>query len=254
MESCQKPSASFENVPDGSLENMTVPPVSEYISAMEGRYGNNTGTDVTYEQIAKYNKSHFKGGEIVFWSEKSNIKYTLWDRIKKIFYSSQLRRFNWLDITPTYIPIYGSGKTKKKPDSKIKNFFGEVRYYHKADMDAFQKQEQEDTVILGDGSTFNIRDPYKLNKDNLFYCKQTYFHRLQTLWRGIKRDFFWVPPQFKTYLDNKPRIDWFRDNVWKYFFSYGEEQKQVKDGLLARGYNVFEDHVYFDQDPSIQRQ
>lgn len=227
--------------------------VSEYLSGLEQYFGSNTGTDVTSKQIASYLKTGIhKGGEIVFWSEKSLIKYTLWDRLKKVF-SFELRRFNWLDITPTYIPIYGSGKTKKKPDSKIKNAFGEIRYYHKAEMDAFKKQEQEDTVTLGDGSTFNIRDTYKLNKNDLFYCKQTYFHRLQTLWRGICRDFLWVPPQFKQYLDNKSRINWFRDNIGKYFFSYGQEQKQVKDGLLERGYNVEENHVYFDHDPSIRR-
>jgi hypothetical protein len=78
MESCQKPSpSSFENIPDGSLENMVVPPVSEYISAMEGKYGKNTGTDVTSKQIASYATTGIhQGGEIVFWSEKSVIKYT----------------------------------------------------------------------------------------------------------------------------------------------------------------------------------
>jgi len=231
---------------------MTIPPVNEYVSAMEGNYGKNTGKDLTQKQIASYIKNGI-GGEIVFWSEKSGIKYTFWDRIKKVVYSPALRDFNWLDITPTYIPIYGlNGKIKKKPDGKIKDSNGEVRYYHKSVLEEYKK-DQKDIVLLGDGSKFNIKDVYDLKSYSLFYSKQTYLDRLKTLFWHIRRDFSYVPPHFKNYLDNKSRINWFRDNVWKYFFSYGEEQKQAEKGLLQRGYNILENHVYFDHDPSIKR-
>jgi hypothetical protein len=250
MESCKniKPSSSFEDIPDGSLENMTIPPVNEYVSAMEKTYGENIGTDITSKQIASYLKTGMhQGGEIVFWSEKSGIKYTLWDRIKKVIHSPALRDFKWLDITPTYIPIYGfNGKIKKKPDGKIKSG-KEVRYYHKAELEEYEKNE----IKVGD-ARFNIKDFIGCKKD-FFYSKQTYWDRLNTLFWHIKSDFSHVPPHFKNYLDNQSRINWFRDNVWKYFFSYGEEQKQAEKGLIQRGYNVFEDHVYFDHDPSIKR-
>jgi hypothetical protein len=250
IESCQnnKPSSSFEDIPDSCIKNLVIPPVNEYISAMEKTYGENIGTDITSKQIASYlTTGMYKESPIVFWSEKSGVNYTFWDRIKKVFNSFEIREFNWLDITPTYVPIYGLGKTKKRPDSKIKNSFGEVRYYFKGMMDDFEKNN-----ISYDGS-INLDSFGNPKTFQFFYCKQTYFHRLQRLWRGICRDFLWVPPQFKHYLDNKPRLDWFRSNVWKYFFSYGKEQKEAREGLLSHGYNVEENHVYFDHAPSMKR-
>jgi hypothetical protein len=249
IESCQniKPSNSFEDIPDSSIKNLVVPPVNEYISAMEKTYGSNIGTDRTEKQISRYNGMGIGQSPIVFWSEKSGIKYTLWDRIKKVFNSFEIRRFNWLDITPTYIPIYGfNGKIKKKPTGKIR-LGKEVRYYHKEELEEYEKNE-----IKFEDARFNIMD-FTGKKRNLFYSKQTYWNRLTTLFWNIRRDFSYVPPHFKTYLQNKSRINWFRDNVWKYFFSYGQEQKEAREGLLSHGYNVEENHVYFDHAPSINR-
>lgn len=230
-------------------KKLIIPPVSEYVSTMEKSYGENK---VTEKQLESIKKNIFPFGQntdlnLGFWTEKTGISYTFWNRIQRTRDLYDLKKFNWFDFSSTYFSLKGFDKTKTRPDTKTK-YQGKTVYYFKEEF------ENLNDLI----NTYGIREGLKLNNlltthQQNIYAKETYFNRLFNLLKKLIETFKWTPEHIELYNKNRNRINWFKDNVWKHFFSCGKEANEASQKLREMGYNVFPDHVYYDHAPSIKR-